>query len=143
MNPTKGQTMTTTNPVFSFLFAKYKALHEQGLDDTVEARQLFGEMMVYAPPEYKEAAHELAVKMGLMPDKPDGYSDDGEPLYSLDAMCERMRTIEAETTNEAALITRDQPAPVVTAGNYEPVRFQRHETRHPFSAGGIGARRSC
>jgi hypothetical protein len=90
MNPTKGQTMTTTNPVFSFLFAKYKALHEQGLDDTVEARQLFGEMMVYAPPEYKEAAHELAVKMGLMPDKPDGYSDDGEPLYSLDAMCERL-----------------------------------------------------
>lgn len=34
-----------------------------------------------------------------------------------------MRTIEAETINEAALITRDQTAPVATANNYEPVRF--------------------
>jgi hypothetical protein len=34
-----------------------------------------------------------------------------------------MRTIEAETINEAALITRDQAVPVATAGNYEPVRF--------------------
>ena len=34
-----------------------------------------------------------------------------------------MRTIEAETINEAALITREQPAPVATAGTYEPVRF--------------------
>ena len=34
-----------------------------------------------------------------------------------------MRTIEAEAINEAALITRDQPAPVATSGNYEPVRF--------------------
>lgn len=34
-----------------------------------------------------------------------------------------MRTIEAETINEATLITRDDAAPVTTAGNYEPVRF--------------------
>ncbi len=34
-----------------------------------------------------------------------------------------MRTIEAEAINEAALITSDQAAPVATAGNYEPVRF--------------------
>jgi len=34
-----------------------------------------------------------------------------------------MRTIEAETINEAALITRDEAAPVATVGNYEPVRF--------------------
>jgi hypothetical protein len=34
-----------------------------------------------------------------------------------------MRTIEAEAINEAALITRDDAAPVATVGNYEPVRF--------------------
>ena len=34
-----------------------------------------------------------------------------------------MQTIEAKTINAAALITRDQPAPIATAGNYEPVRF--------------------
>ena len=34
-----------------------------------------------------------------------------------------MRTIEAETINDAALITRDEAAPVARSGNYEPVRF--------------------
>jgi hypothetical protein len=34
-----------------------------------------------------------------------------------------MRTIEAETINEATLITRDGAAPITTIGNYEPVRF--------------------
>jgi hypothetical protein len=34
-----------------------------------------------------------------------------------------MRTIEAETINEAALITRDEAAPAARSGNYEPVRF--------------------
>lgn len=34
-----------------------------------------------------------------------------------------MATIEAETINEATLITRDEAAPVARSGNYEPVRF--------------------
>ncbi len=34
-----------------------------------------------------------------------------------------MQTIEAETINEATLITRDEASPVATVGNYEPVRF--------------------
>lgn len=34
-----------------------------------------------------------------------------------------MATIEAETINEAALITRDEAAPEAQGGNYEPVRF--------------------
>lgn len=34
-----------------------------------------------------------------------------------------METIEAEKINNQGLITRDQPAPVAMAGNYEPVRF--------------------
>jgi hypothetical protein len=34
-----------------------------------------------------------------------------------------METIEAEKINNQGLISRDQPAPVAMAGNYEPVRF--------------------
>lgn len=34
-----------------------------------------------------------------------------------------MATIEAETINEVALITRDEAAHVAQSGNYEPVRF--------------------
>jgi hypothetical protein len=34
-----------------------------------------------------------------------------------------MATIEAETIDDAALITREEAAPLARAGNYEPVRF--------------------
>ncbi len=34
-----------------------------------------------------------------------------------------MHTIEAKTINDSVLLTRDQAAPVATAGNYQPVRF--------------------
>ena len=79
-----------SNPVFHYLLDQYQQLVDQGLDRTDEANNLFGEMMRYAPPEYQKVAHDMAVQMGLMPEKPDGYSDDGEPLYNLDAMRERL-----------------------------------------------------
>lgn len=34
-----------------------------------------------------------------------------------------MRTLEAETINASPLMTHDEAAPVTTAGNYAPVRF--------------------
>jgi hypothetical protein len=34
-----------------------------------------------------------------------------------------MRTIEVDTINGAALIIRDEAAPVARTGNYEPARF--------------------
>lgn len=80
----------TTNPTFDYLLNQYMALHEQGLSKTEEASQLFGEMMFYAPEEFQALAREKAIEMGLMPAKPDGYSPTGEPLYNLDAMCERL-----------------------------------------------------
>lgn len=39
-----------------------------------------------------------------------------------------MRTIEVHTINVAALIIRDEAAPVARTGNYEPARF--NATRH-------------
>lgn len=79
-----------SNPVFLFLMGKYAELQEQGLGQTPEASTLFGEMMRYAPPEFQQVAHDMAVKMGLLPKIPDGYSDNGEPLYNLDTMLERL-----------------------------------------------------
>lgn len=78
------------NPVFHYLFAQYKLLMAQGLDDTDEAVHLFGEMIAYAPPEYLDAAHDIAVEMKLMPKLPDGYSDDGEPMFNLESTCKRL-----------------------------------------------------
>jgi len=78
------------NPVYVRLMTQYAELHKAGLAETPEASDLFCEAMQYAPDSLKEKAHVLAVEMGLMPEKPDGYSDDGEPLYILEKQCERL-----------------------------------------------------
>lgn len=80
----------TTNPIFIHLMQKYADLHDAGLDRTPEASQLFVEAMNYAPEEFKKIAHDVAVELGLIPDKPDYYSDDGEPLYELEGIAERL-----------------------------------------------------
>ena len=82
--------MPTLNPTFVFLMEKYTGLRCAGLERTEEARLLFSEAMQYAPDEFLKMAHEEAVAMGLMPETPDAYSDDGEPLYNLEAMAERL-----------------------------------------------------
>ena len=75
----------TNSPIFDYLFAKYKALHNDGLDNTKEGRLLFMEMLHYAPPEYRAVADEVAEEMNLAPE-PDGYLDDGTPMISLSAL---------------------------------------------------------
>ena len=82
--------MTAINPTFIHLMTQYAELHEAGLDDTPEASDLLCEAMQYAPDSFKEMAHNTAVELGLMPEKPDGYSDDGEPLYNMEALCDRL-----------------------------------------------------
>ena len=75
---------------FKQLLREYGELIDAGLDDTPEASRVFMAMMECAPPEYMDAAHKIAVDMGLMPEKPDGYSDDGQALYSLDGIAKRI-----------------------------------------------------
>jgi hypothetical protein len=79
-----------SNPVFHYLFAQYKLPRERGLEGTDEARRLFSEMLTYALPEYLEVAYDAVVEMGLIPKQADGCSDDGEPLFDLESLCERL-----------------------------------------------------
>jgi hypothetical protein len=78
------------NPLFIHLMDRYMALDAAGLGDTDEACQLFVEAMDYAPESFKRDLRSKAIELGLMPEKPDGYSDDGQPLYHLEAMANRL-----------------------------------------------------
>lgn len=80
----------TVNPLFIHLMDRYMALDAAGLGETEEACQLFVEAMDYAPEDFKRDLRSKAIELGLMPEKPDGYSDDGQPLYRLELMCERL-----------------------------------------------------
>ena len=75
---------------FKQLLREYGELRDAGLDDTDEARRLFMMMMECAPDTHLDAAHGIAVDMGLMPEKPDGYSDDGQALYCIDGIAKRI-----------------------------------------------------
>ncbi len=99
--------MSATNPVFFYLFGQYKALHEQGLDDTEAGRLLFIEMMAYAPPEYLAVAHQIADELALVPE-PDGYLDDGTPMISLSAMARHHGMSEAEATENIERFMADR-----------------------------------
>ncbi|KOR33429.1 hypothetical protein TI05_01065 [Achromatium sp. WMS3] len=84
------------NPEFSRLMTKYAELTDQGKGDTEEAMHLFHEALQYAPREFLDDIGNKAKEMGLLPDKPDGYTPDGQPLYNLEAMKKRLGIDEDE-----------------------------------------------
>ena len=82
--------MSHINPLFFSLMRQYKCLCDSGQQHTEEASDLFSQAYDLAPNEFKEALHDAAVEQGLIAEKPDGYSDDGEPLYNMKALCDRL-----------------------------------------------------
>lgn len=76
------------------------ALDAAGLGQTEDACRLFLEAMDYAPEGFKRDLHEKAVDLGLMPDKPDAYTDDGQPLYLMDTMLDRLGLSENDIPDD-------------------------------------------
>lgn len=77
------------SPVFNHLFDTYQRLTDAERESP-EGRVLFGELIIHAPPEYKKIIDEVAKEMNLMPDRPHGYDDDGNPLYSLEQIADSL-----------------------------------------------------
>lgn len=77
------------SPVFDHLFDLYQRLSDAERESS-QGRVLFGELIIHAPPEHKRIIDEVAKEMKLMPDRPHGYDDDGNPLYSLEQIAESL-----------------------------------------------------
>ncbi|MBK1642957.1 hypothetical protein CKO12_13980 [Chromatium okenii] len=77
---------------------EYSELVAQGLGESPDAARAFARMMENAPQSFMDMAHDAVVKMGLMPEKPDGYTTEGKPVYHLEsiAKCLGMSKKEAE-----------------------------------------------
>jgi hypothetical protein len=61
-----------------------------------EASVLFGEMFPHLPEELQRTIRDKAVELGLTPEKPDGYTEDGEPVYVVEKIAERLGMTEDE-----------------------------------------------
>ncbi len=75
---------------FVELMLRYQDLDAAGLGDTEEASLVFIDAMCVAPEDFKRDIHRMAVELGAIPATPDGYTDDGEPLYFLDKTASRL-----------------------------------------------------
>lgn len=92
----------TMNPTFEHLMTLYAELDAAGLGDTDEANMLLSEAMTYAPPEFMAAAAQEARRLGLMPERPSGYLDDGTPCYSIADIAAQLGKSAAEVERELA-----------------------------------------
>lgn len=87
-----------------FIEAMHLARH---LKDTLgvehpETGRALAQAMELAPESFKRNVHDMAVEMGLMPTVPDGYTDDGQPVYTLEGFATRMGISLEEAQGAAA-----------------------------------------
>ena len=71
------------NPEFFKAFDHYKNMVKQYGDDHPITEQAFILTMHYTPEHIKEEMHQKAKELNLLP-PPSGYTDDGDPMYSLE-----------------------------------------------------------
>ncbi|WAU73556.1 hypothetical protein [Acinetobacter sp. TR11] len=71
------------NPEFFKAFDHYKNMVKQYGDDHPITEQAFILTMHYTPEHIKEEMHQKAKELNLLP-QPSGYTDEGDPMYSLE-----------------------------------------------------------
>ena len=71
------------NPEFFKAFDHYKNMVKQYGDDHPITEQAFILTMHYMPESMKADMHQKAKELDLLP-PPSGYTDDGDPMYSLE-----------------------------------------------------------
>jgi len=92
------------------------AMHLAGhLKDTLgiehsETGRALAHAMELAPESFKQNVHDMAVETGLMPATPDGYTDDGQPVYTLEGFAARMGISIEEAQEAAAEMVADRAA---------------------------------
>ncbi len=71
------------DPEFFKAFDHYKAMVKQYGDDHPITEQALILTMHYTPEHIKEEMHQKAKELNLLP-PPSGYTDEGDPMYSLE-----------------------------------------------------------
>lgn len=65
------------------LFEQYSSYSEQEKLTNPKVAAIMAELMEYLPQEFKDQLHNMAVEMGVAPEKPSGYLEDGTPVYDM------------------------------------------------------------
>jgi hypothetical protein len=92
----------------------YQKLRDQGLEWTAPGLAAWQKVIDLAPPALLEAMHAVAVGMGILPDKPDGYSTDDQPVYRLEDIARRLGLSEEEAkASIASFLEAEEESPLI------------------------------
>ena len=80
----------TFPPAFTAAMRQYERIAKIHGEKSEQARDAFTFAMMKAPRWFQDEANEMAEKMGLIPEKPSGYSDSGEPLYTISDLAKKL-----------------------------------------------------
>jgi hypothetical protein len=88
------------SPEMHAAIAVFMNLQRAGLGETDEGHIAMMKVMDLAPEWLLDEFGDMGREMGVMPSKPTGYTDEGEPMYSLDAIGAALDLTEAEAAEE-------------------------------------------
>lgn len=88
------------SPAMQEAMAAHLALHRAGQGETDEGHLAFMRVMDLAPDWLLDEFLSKGKEMGVIPGRPSGYTEDGTPMYSLDAIGEMMWLSEEEAAAE-------------------------------------------
>ena len=77
-------------PAFTQAMRAYERIAKIYGEESEQARDAFTAAMMKAPRWFQDEANAMAQEMGLIPEHPSGYSDDGQPLYTLDDLAKTL-----------------------------------------------------
>ena len=80
----------TFPPAFTFAMRQYERIAKIHGEKSEQARDAFTAAMMKAPQWFQDEANAIAEKMGMIPEKPSGYSDKGEALYTLSDLANKL-----------------------------------------------------
>lgn len=83
-------TNKTFPPAFTAAMRAYERIAKTHGEESEQARDAFTQAMLKAPRWFQDEANAMAEKMGLIPEKPSGYSDSGEALYTLSDLANKL-----------------------------------------------------
>lgn len=95
---------------FTFAMRSYERIAEKHGEESEQARDAFTTAMMKAPKWFQDEANAMAQEMGLIPAQPSGYSDDGQPLYTLDDLAKTLGISYEEAEAQVHKLTKQRTA---------------------------------
>lgn len=113
------------NTEFMDAVERYEAMQATLGDEHPLTRQAMALCMELAPQELKTIMAEKAREIGLMPERPHGYTSEGEACYRLEDIAKRLGMAEDEVQESVKAFLADRAALGLDSGLVDPYTIHR------------------